>query len=300
MSQDEPWTIGRLLKWTTDRFKQSGALNPRLDAEVLLAEARGCERIQLYTAFDETPGEDVLKPFRQFVRRRIAGEPVAYLVGRREFYSMSFEVTPDVLIPRPETELVVVELLDGAKALNVSGRPLRIADVGTGSGVIAVCAAKQIPNCEVVAIDVSAASLAVAQRNVELHGVGDRVKLLESDMLDDVLRNPLFDFVVSNPPYISAPEYRELAVDVRGYEPKLALLGGETGTELIETLIHQAATHLRVGGSLILEISPMVEDRVRQLIDAAEAFEPPRTVADLSGLARVITARRIALDHFPS
>jgi release factor glutamine methyltransferase len=296
MSQDEPWTIGRLLKWTTERFKQSGALNPRLDAEVLLAEARGCERIQLYTAFDETPGEDVLQPFRQFVRRRVAGEPVAYLVGRREFYSLSFEVTPDVLIPRPETELVVVELLDCAKALNVSGRPLRIADVGTGSGVIAVCAAKQIPNCEVVAIDVSAASLAVARRNVELHGVGDRVKLLESDMLGGLPGNSLFDFVVSNPPYVSLPEYQALAVDVKDFEPKLALVGGETGTELIETLIDQAAAKLREGGSLIFEISPMVEDRVRQLIGAAAAFEAPRTVADLSGLARVVVARRIALE----
>jgi release factor glutamine methyltransferase len=294
MSQDERWTIGRLLKWTTDRFKQSGALNPRLDAEVLLAEARGCERIQLYTAFDETPSEDVLAPFRQFVRRRVAGEPVAYLVGRREFYSMSFEVTPDVLIPRPETELVVVELLDGAKALDVSERPVRIADVGTGSGVIAVCAAKHISNCEVVAIDVSAASLAVAKRNVELHSVGDRVTLLESDMLGGLPADSLFDFVVSNPPYVSLPEYDELAVDVKEFEPKLALVGGETGTELIETLIRQAADHLRGGGSLILEISPMVEDRVRQLISAGGSFEPARTVADLSGLARVVTARRLA------
>jgi len=296
MSQDEPWTIGRLLKWTTDRFKQSGALNPRLDAEVLLAEARGCERIELYTAFDEEPPEAVLAPFRQFVRRRVAGEPVAYLVGRREFYSLSFEVTPDVLIPRPETELVVVELLDAAKALRVSDRPLKIVDVGTGSGVIAVCAATQMKNCEVVAVDVSEASLAVAQRNVDKHGVGDRVTILKSDLLGGVPAEPQFDFVVSNPPYISTPEYHDLAVDVKDFEPKLALVGGETGTELIETLIHQAAGVLRSGGSLILEISPMVEDRVRQLIEASGAFEPVRTVADLAGLARVVTARRAKRD----
>ena len=294
MSQEELWTIGRLLKWTTDRFRQSGALNPRLDAEVLLAEARGCERIELYTAFDETPGEEVLAPFRQLVRRRVAGEPVAYLVGRREFYSMSFEVTPDVLIPRPETELVVVELLDAAKALAGAGRPLRIVDVGTGSGVIAVCTAKRIPNCEVVAIDVSPASLAVARRNAERHGVSDRVKLIESNLLENVLLDPPFDLVASNPPYISEPEYLNLAVDVKDYEPKLALVGGQTGTELIEILIHQAASVLRGGGFLILEISPMVEDRVRQLIEATGSFAPPRTSADLSGLARVVTARRSA------
>ncbi len=293
MSEDEPWTIGRLLKWTTDRFKQSGALNPRLDAEVLLAEARGCQRIELYTAFDESPGEEVLAPFRQLVRRRVAGEPVAYLVGRREFYSLSFEVTPDVLIPRPETELVVVELLDAAKALKVTGRPLRIIDVGTGSGVIAVCAATQIPDCEVVAIDVSAESLAVAQRNVERHGVSDRVSLRQGDLLGGLAADPPFDIVASNPPYISVPEYHDLAIDVKDYEPELALVGGESGTELIETLIQQAAGVLRTGGSLILEISPMIEQRVRQLVETSGAFEPPRAVADLAGLARVVTARRI-------
>ncbi len=293
MSQEEPWTIGRLLQWTTDRFKKSGAPNPRLDAEVLLAEARGCQRIELYTAFDEVPGEEVLTPFRQFVRRRVAGEPVAYLVGRREFYSLSFEVNRDVLIPRPETELVVVELLDAAKQMHVSDRPLRIVDVGTGSGVIAVCAAKQLASCEVLAIDVSPASLAVARRNIDRHQVGDRVRLLEGDLLNGLPAEPTFDFVASNPPYISAPEYRDLAVDVRGYEPELALVGGETGTELIETLIQQAAAVLLPGGSLIVEISPMVEHRVRELIEASQAFEPPRTAADLAGLARVVIARRM-------
>ena len=136
--------------------------------------------------------------------------------------------------------------------------------------------------------------MAVGKRNVELHSVGDRVTLLESDMLGGLPADSLFDFVVSNPPYVSLPEYDELAVDVKEFEPKLALVGGETGTELIETLIRQAADHLRGGGSLILEISPMVEDRVRQLISAGGSFEPARTVADLSGLARVVTARRLA------
>src|SRR5690349_22822695 len=138
MSTDS-WTIGRLLKWTTDFLKQRGAESPRLDAEVLLAHARGCERIQLYTSFEEDASETLRADFRALVKRRSEGTPVAYLVGKREFYSLPFEVTPDVLIPRPETEHLVVELLDRAKEFP-AGTALEIADVGTGSGIIAICA----------------------------------------------------------------------------------------------------------------------------------------------------------------
>src|SRR6185503_13086817 len=140
MQQTEAWTIGRLLQWTTDYLKKHGADSPRLDAEVLLAEARGCQRIQLYTAFEEQPAEEVRTAFRELVRRRAEGMPVAYLVGRREFYSLSFQVTPDVLIPRPETEFLLISLLDLA-----AGKPDEsIVDVGTGSGILAVCAEKKL------------------------------------------------------------------------------------------------------------------------------------------------------------
>src|SRR5262245_4947541 len=180
MSDAERWTIGRLLQWTTDYLKKSGSPSPRLDAEVLLSDARGCQRIQLYTAFDEDPGETVRNRFRELVKRRAAGEPVAYLVGRREFYSLTFHVTPDVLIPRPETEFVVLGVLDAIQQLGSLDRPVQIADVGTGSGAIAISVAKHAPGCQVTATDISPAALAVAQQNAKQHEVADRINFVRS------------------------------------------------------------------------------------------------------------------------
>src|SRR5438094_5947716 len=170
----ESWTVLRLLSWTTEYLKSHGSESPRLDAEVLLAHARGCERIVLYTAFDEIVSEDVRTKFRELVKRRAEGVPVAYLVGTREFYSLSFRVTPDVLIPRPETELVVVAALDALKGsgfgVQGSGRegiqnPALVADAGTGSGAIAVAIARHAPDCRVIATDISPAALAIAKGN---------------------------------------------------------------------------------------------------------------------------------------
>src|SRR5215218_5073932 len=144
-STDEPWTIGRLLTWTVEYLGKHGADNPRLDAEVLLAEARGCKRIDLYTAYGDPATDEIRTAFRKLVRRRAEGTPVAYLVGRREFYSLDFEVNPDVLIPRPETELLVIALLDDVKKQTAGNATIQIADVGTGSGILAVCAAKYVP-----------------------------------------------------------------------------------------------------------------------------------------------------------
>src|SRR4029079_17971183 len=200
-TSDQPWTIGRLLSWTVDYLGKHGAENPRLDAEVLLAEARGCRRIDLYAAYGEVASEETRTAFRELVRRRAEGTPVAYLVGRREFYSLDFEVNSDVLIPRPETELLVVALLDRVKKQGAGGWglgtgdpasapvsspqspvPLQIADVGTGSGILAICAAKYVPNSRVTAIDISPAALAVARRNAERHGVADRITFVAGNI----------------------------------------------------------------------------------------------------------------------
>src|SRR5215213_3710659 len=179
-SADEPWTVGRLLKWTVDYLAKHGAENPRLDAEVLLAHARNCRRIDLYTAFGEVANEETRTAFRELVKRRAAGMPVAYLVGHREFYSLDFEVNPDVLIPRPETESLVVALLDSVKQRATAGTTVTIADVGTGSGILAICAAKFVPTAQVTAIDISPAALAVAKRNAERHKVADRITFVEA------------------------------------------------------------------------------------------------------------------------
>jgi release factor glutamine methyltransferase len=291
MSATEVWTIGRLLKWTADFLKQKDSASPRLDAEVLLATARNCERIELYTAFDEEPPEAIRTTFRELVRRRAEGEPVAYLVGHREFYSLTFKVTRDVLIPRPETELLVVALLDAAKQLQACKASLSIADVGTGSGIVAVCAAKNLPECSVAAVDISPKALDVARANVETHGVGDRVELIESDLFAR-LEDRQFHLIASNPPYISEPEMQALRSEVAGFEPHLALCGGPTGTEIIQRLVPAAAEQLAPGGSLLLEVSPMIELQTHEIIQAHGGYETPRTLKDLAGLARVVVAKR--------
>lgn len=287
----EAWTIGRLLSWTADYLASHGSESPRLEAEVLLAHARGCKRIELYTSFEDPAADDLRAKFRELVKRRAEGTPVAYLVGHREFYSLDFLVTPDVLIPRPETEFVVLTLLDVAKQLPAD-KPIEIADVGTGSGIIAVTAAKHLQRAQVTAIDVSPAALAVARDNASRHGVSERVEFIESDLFASVPADKRFDIIASNPPYITTAEMAGLARDVRQFEPELALAGGESGTAIIERLVPQAAERLRPGGTLLMEISPMLQQRVEKLIDDDGCFERRPIVKDMAGLPRVVTARR--------
>lgn len=302
MSQTDTWTVLRLLEWTTQFLRDRGADSPRLDAEVLLAEARGCRRIDLYTAFDQIPPDDVRTRFRELVRRRADGVPVAYLVGRREFYSLSFRVTPDVLIPRPETELLLVRLLDliKARAAEAPDATIHVVDVGAGSGVLAVCAAvassasaaERKSKLQVTAIDLSPAALAIARQNASDHKVAEQITFIEGDLLAPLAAQREIDFIVSNPPYVKESEWRELAREVRDCEPKLALVSGEQGTETIAHLIPQAAERLRAKGYLLTEISPMIEADVRRLVEADGRFDAPTVLKDLAGHARVVQARR--------
>ncbi|HEX4129304.1 MAG TPA: peptide chain release factor N(5)-glutamine methyltransferase [Pirellulales bacterium] len=287
-----PWTIGRLLAWTADYLKGRGADSPRLDAEVLLAHVLRCQRIELYTRFEEQPNDSQRAAYRELVKQRAEGMPVAYLVGRREFFSLPFRVTTDVLIPRPETEFLVIRLLDLIRQQPPRDEPWRIADVGTGSGIIAICAAKQLPNCGVMATDISAAALEVARSNAAEHGVSARIAFLQGDLLASVAKDAKFDFIASNPPYVKSSEMAGLAADVRRFEPREALEAGPQGTEVIERLIPQAAERLQPGGSLLLEISPMIDEAVRELLTADGRWQLMPTVKDLAGLPRVAEARK--------
>lgn len=290
----ESWTVLRLLTWTTEYLKSHGSDSPRLDAEVLLAQARGCERIMLYAAFDELVADDVRATFRELVKQRAAGSPVAYLVGKREFYSLALRVTPDVLIPRPETEFVVVTVLDALKSTQSSVPGTQhVADVGTGSGAIAVATAKHAPTCHVTAIDISPAALAIAKENASTHRVADRIEFVQADLLAGMPPEPRFAVIASNPPYVSAAEFAALAPSVRNHEPQQALVAGPTGTEIIERLIPQAAERLLPGGWLILEVSPMIATRVGELFTADGRFEPAAVIKDLAGLPRVVKAKRL-------
>jgi len=289
MVHGEVWNVGRLLSWTADYLKRHGSQSPRLDAEVLLAESLDCERIDLYTRFDEEPDEAVRAALRDLVRRRAEGAPVAYLVGRREFFSRSFRVTPDVLVPRPETEHLVVAAIDLAKG--VAGGAA-VCDVGTGSGIIAVCLARQVANCRVTAVDISPAALRIARENTAAHGVEDRIELLESDLLAALPEGRVFDLIVSNPPYVSQSEYDGLPAGIRLFEPRGALVAGPRGTEIIERLLPQAAARLADGGHLLIEVSPMIHDAVCRLIAADSRLLPQTTIKDLAGYPRVVSARK--------
>jgi release factor glutamine methyltransferase len=291
MATSDTWTIGRLLTWTTDYLKQHGSDSPRLDAEVLLATARNCPRIALYTAFDEVASDEIRTAFRELVKRRAEGMPVAYLVGKREFFSLSFRVTPDVLIPRPETETLVSRMIDVANAINE--KEISLADVGTGSGIIAITAAKHLTSSSVTAIDVSPAALAVTKQNAADHGVAERIDFIESDLFAAVPPERTYDIIASNPPYVGEAEFATLALSIKDFEPRTALVAGPQGTEVIERLVSQAAERLKPDGWLLLEVSPMIELAVRELISASGRFELHSTLKDPAGLPRVMQAKRI-------
>ena len=288
---DPPWTIGRLLNWTADFLREKGAESPRLDAEVLLAHAQGCERIELYTRFEEIADEPLRERFRTLVRQRADGVPVAYLAGRREFFSLPFEVTRDVLIPRPETEQLVVRALDVVRQ-RISDGPIDVVDIGTGSGILAVCLAKQLPDCRVVALDVSGAALEVAAGNAARHNVDERIEFVESDLFAAIDAEREFDLIVTNPPYVKTAELGEVAVGVRKYEPRIALDGGEQGIDVYQRLIPEVPGRLRPGGWFFAEIGPAVADDVERLIARTAGLKPHPTLRDLSDHPRVVQACR--------
>ena len=291
-TQTEAWTTQKLLQWTSEFFKTKGSDAPRLAAEILLSTALQCPRIDLYAKFNEVPVEPQLGTFRGWVKRHGAGEPVAYLVGHKEFYSLRFNVNSDVLIPRPETEHLVMAALDCVGLLPGSPASPRIADVGTGSGCIGVTLATQLESCSVVATDISPAALAVAGTNVELHDVAGKVQLVESDLLASLPADQKFDIIVSNPPYVGRNEVGTLDENVKSFEPDLALFGGDEGTEIIERLIEQAASRLDTGGFLIFEFSPMIAGKCKSLVEEQGGFESVDLQKDYSGHERLIVAKR--------
>jgi release factor glutamine methyltransferase len=287
---DQPWTIARLLDWTTDFFSKSEADSPRLEAEVLLAEALQCPRIMLYTQFDQVPPQAAMDRFRQWVKRRSAGEPVAYIVGHKEFYSLRFLVNSSVLIPRPETEYVVVAALEAAKSFQQ--RPLRILDIGTGSGCIAITLAKHLADCKIAAMDISAEALEVARKNADSHRVTEKIRFLQGDLFQALpVGSTPVHLIVSNPPYIGTHEQGTVDKQVREFEPAGALFAGPNGTEVIQRLVSQAPLHLQPGGYLIFETSPIIMDACLELLKCSP-FEIPKIVKDLDGHRRVIVARK--------
>ena len=284
MSTDAPWTIGRLLDWTTQFLHNKGVESARLDAQLLLAHALGCTRMALYTRYTEEPSEAERVRYRELVQQRVKGSPVAYLLGRKEFFLLEFEVGPQVLVPRPDTETLVTEALMLLKPLIAP----RVFDVGTGSGCIALSIAHEHKSAIVTAGDISREALEVARRNAAKHQLTERVRFVEGDLFAAVAGEK-FDLIVSNPPYIRTGDLAELAPEVR-QEPRLALDGGPTGLAVIDRLVYEAAGYLEPGGHLMLEIGHDQDAEVRQRL-ALHDWEFVKTVQDRSGHARVVVAR---------
>lgn len=285
---NEPWTIRRVLQWTANHFAECGSETPRLDAEILLAHVRGCSRIELYTRYDEILSDEHRTGMRELVRRRANSEPVAYLVGKREFYSLDFTVTPDVLVPRSSTETLVLRLLDYLKH-----RPqAEVLELGTGSGCIPVSAAANAAEARFTAVDISPRALEVAAKNARMHGVADRIQFLQGDLFAPLDDGRKFHAVVSNPPYVRSGELPELHPDVRDHEPSLALDGGETGMDVARRIIELAPDRLHEGGLLALELSPGTIPPAAEQVAAMRCFGPLEILKDAQGLDRVLAAVR--------
>jgi release factor glutamine methyltransferase len=279
------WTVLDLLRWTTDHFASRGIDTPRLDAEVLLAYALECDRLRLYLEYEKPVEEPERARFRALVQRRADERiPVALLTGTREFWSLSFEVTSDVLVPRPETETLVAAALE---RLPDAEAELRVLDVGTGSGAVALALASERPKARVVATDLSAAALAVAGRNAERFGLTDRVVFAEGDLFEP-MAGERFDLVISNPPYIGRAEADSLAPEL-GHEPESALYAGADGLDVLRRLVAEASEHLEAGGVLALEIDPRQAPALLQLCSDA-GLRDARVHRDLAGRERAVSA----------
>lgn len=287
-AEGERWTVGKLLTWTTDYLRRRASESPRLDAEVLLAKVLECQRVQLYTHFEDIVGEGPRALYRDLVRRRAEGAPVAYLVGRKEFYSLPLKVGPAVLIPRPDSEFVVVEFLSVAKGIVGA----KCVDVGTGSGCLALACAHEHPSAVFLAVDICPEALALARENARALGLEGRVDFRQGSLLEPVANEAPFDVIVANPPYIPTDVIATLEPGVRDYEPHRALDGGPDGLRVVSALIAQAAERLRPGGHLILEIGSDQEEPVRALLRAQSVFEVAPTIRDHANHPRVIRATK--------
>lgn len=292
------WTIGRLLAWTTDYLHSHRIEEARLSAEVLLAHVLECQRIELYARFDQVPSGVHVSRFREWVRRAAEHEPIAYLVEKKEFFSLEFRVTRDVLIPRPETETLVECVIDHCKSVDLTSPS--IFDLGTGSGCIAVALLTQMKGATLLATDVSAAALDVARCNAERHGVSDRMTFLEWDgpaIDDDSIPADGFDVLVSNPPYVAKDAMDKLDTNVRDYEPQVALTDGADGLCFYRAMAGEAGRLLREKGVVFVEIEDDHAVPVVEVMEAATTLKHVHTWKDrVVGKDRVLQFSRTASD----
>ena len=284
----EPWSIKRVLAWATDDFKRRSNKTARLDAELLLGEALGFDRIQLIIQSERPLTESELRRYRELHKRRRVGEPIAYILGRREFFGLPLVVDPRVLIPRPDSEILVETALNGTRDRHLYGRML---DLCTGSGCVAIAFAKERPTWRVSAVDLSPDAARVARENVRRSGVVHNLAVLEGDLFAPLPADAAFELITGNPPYIPSADIAGLDADVRDFEPRLALDGGTDGLVITRRVVAEAGRYLTPGGLLALEGGFDQAPAVAELL-AAHGFTDIRRSKDLAGIERVVSGRK--------
>ena len=286
------WTIKELLHVATDYLQQKGINKPRLASEILLAHALGVERITLYLDYDRPLTSNEVSIFRRLIKRRATCEPLQYITGSQEFWSLEFAVNSSVLVPRPETELLVEQTVKACGELKqVETGQLRILDLCTGCGAVAISIAYELPEVLVWATDCSAKALEVARANARTHKVSERVELLQGDLFGPLKALGLkFHVIVSNPPYVAEEEYSDLPVEIKDYEPREALDGGPGGMLFIKRIIKEAPDFLAPHGRVMIEMDPRQVTTARELVNSNSAFKRCDVIKDYSGLDRVVIA----------
>ncbi len=288
---EESWTVLKLLDWTKDYFKKHNVSEPRSSAEVLLAHVLSQDRLFLYLNYDRPMEAQELSAYRACIKRRLTGEPSQYITGTQEFWSLSLRVSPDVLIPRPETEVLVEAVLDFVRHDPVAETNLSIFDLGTGSGAIAIALARELPGAKIVAVDLSIPALHLARENAKRNQVEEQLYFVQSDIYTGIPgASEKFSLVVSNPPYVSHAEFNQLPREIRDYEPRRALDGGSDGLAAVRRLIMAVPEVLRPGGGLLLEMGAGQVETVSTLVLESQEYKSFRILKDYSGIDRVLVA----------
>jgi release factor glutamine methyltransferase len=291
---DEQWTIKKLLHLTSDYLREKAIDSPRLCAEVLLSHQLKKTRVELYLDYDQPLRKEEIQGFRSLVRRRVQREPLQYITGHQGFWSLDLAVSPAVLIPRPETEILVEETLRIRQSglLSSTLNPL-IFDVGTGSGAIAIALAKEIEGARIWASDISPEALSLAKENARIHNVHERIRFCKGDLFEPFFDSPIaFDMIISNPPYIAAEEFGSLPPEIRFHEPRAALDGDTGGMRYIQRLIGESGPYLLDGGWLLIEMDPHQTEKALNLIDSAQYFGYKERIKDYQDQYRMVKARK--------
>lgn len=289
------WTIQKLLNWVNEYLTEKGVDSPRLSAELLLSHVLGLKRIELYTSFDKLVTKQQLDKLHDLVKRAGWHEPIVYLTGKTEFYSLELDITPDCMIPRPETELLVeraIEFLRGRKGKQF------VCDLCTGSGCIAVAIAKNAPSARIIATDISASALAIAEKNVEKYNLKDKITLLCGDLFEPIIPQldvEKLDLIVCNPPYTTAAEFESLDRNIKAYEPRIALYAGEDGLDVHRRIIEKVDTFLKPDGALILEFGYRQGQAIRELLERAGCFAEITIEKDTGNNDRIAIAKKLPL-----